>query len=54
MGGRKQLLNDEDKQHIRQCIDEMPDITLAELRTKLGLKATAERRGQATHITPQA
>ena len=24
--GRKQLLNDEDKQHIRQCIDEMPDI----------------------------
>ena len=40
--GRKQLLNDEDKQHIRQCIDETPDITLAELRTKLGLKASIQ------------
>ena len=42
MRGRKQLLNDEDKQHIRQCIDETPDITLAELRTKLGLKASIQ------------
>ena len=40
--GRKQLLNDEDKQHRRQCIDETPDITLAELRTKLGLKASIQ------------
>ena len=40
--GRKQLLNEEDKQHIRQCIDETPDITLAELRTKLGLKASIQ------------
>ena len=40
--GRKQLLNDEDKQHVRQCIDETPDITLAELRTKLGLKASIQ------------
>ena len=43
MRGRKQLLNGEDKQHIRQCIDETPDITLAELRTKLGLKASIRR-----------
>ena len=42
MRGRKQLLNGEDKQHIRQCIDETPDITLAELRTKLGLKASIQ------------
>ncbi|UKI12828.1 MAG: hypothetical protein L6V84_00305 [Oscillospiraceae bacterium] len=42
MKGRKQLLNGEDKQHIRQCIDETPDITLAELRTKLGLKASIQ------------
>ena len=40
--GRKLLLNGEDKQHIRQCIDETPDITLAELRTKLGLKASIQ------------
>ena len=42
MRGRKQLLNDEDKQHIRKGIDETPDITLAKLRTKLGLKASIQ------------
>ena len=46
MRGRKQLLNGEDKQHIRQCIDETPDITLAELRTKLGLKASIQTLGR--------
>lgn len=45
--GRKQLLNDEDKQHIRQCIDETPDITPAELRAKPGLKASIQTLSRA-------
>lgn len=40
--GRKPVLNDEDKKRIRRRIDEQPDITLAELRTALGLKASVQ------------
>lgn len=40
--GRKPLLNDEDRKRISQRIDEQPDITLAELRTALDLKASVQ------------
>ncbi len=40
--GRKPVLNDEDRKRISQRIDEQPDITLAELRTELGLKASVQ------------
>lgn len=40
--GRKPVLNDEDRKRISQRIDEQPDITLAELRTALGLKASVQ------------
>lgn len=40
--GRKPVLNDEDKKRISRRIDEQPDITLAELRTALGLKASVQ------------
>jgi len=38
--GRKPVLTSKNLEHIRQCIDEMPDITINELREKLGLKAS--------------
>lgn len=38
--GRKPLLREADKERIRACIDETPDITIEELREKLGLKAS--------------
>ena len=40
--GRKPVLNDEDKKRNSRRIDEQPDITLAELRTALGLKASVQ------------
>jgi len=38
--GRKPVLTSKNLERIRQCIDEMPDITINELREKLGLKAS--------------
>ncbi len=35
--GQKQLLSDEDKQRIRECIDQKPDVTINEIREQLGL-----------------
>ena len=45
--GRKPLLNDGDKQKIRQCIEEKPDITINELKEKLALKASPQTIGRA-------
>ncbi len=45
--GRKPLLTQADKERIHACIREIPDITVDELREKLGLKAsysTVERQ----------
>jgi len=38
--GRKPLLTQADKERIRACIRETPDITIYELQEKLGLKAS--------------
>ncbi len=38
--GRKPLLTQADKERIHGCIRETPDITIDELREKLGLKAS--------------
>lgn len=38
--GRKPSLTAEDKENIRQAMDEKPDITINEIREKLGLSAS--------------
>ncbi len=38
--GRKPLLTQADKARIRACIKEIPDITIHEIRERLGLKAS--------------
>ncbi len=38
--GRKPLLSEEERGRISACIQETPDITIDELREKLGLKAS--------------
>ncbi len=38
--GRKPVLTAEDKEKIRQCVDEKPDITINEIREELGLSAS--------------
>jgi transposase len=38
--GRKRLLNEDDKTHISNCIDEKPDITIEEIRETLHLSAS--------------
>jgi len=38
--GRKPVLTAEDKANIRQAMDEKPDITINEIREKLGLSAS--------------
>ena len=38
--GRKPELTGEDREQIRACIEETPDITIEELREKLGLTAS--------------
>lgn len=47
--GRKSLINEEDKCRIRQCIDQIPDITISELREKLGLKASYPTVARIVH-----
>ena len=52
--GRKPALTEEDKQNIRQCVDERPDITINEIREELQLTAsysTVERAIQAMGYT---
>ena len=52
--GRKPALTEEDKQNIRQCVEERPDITINEVREKLHLTAsysTVERAIQAMGYT---
>ncbi len=52
--GRKPALTEEDKQNIRQCVEERPDITINEIREKLALAAsysTVERVIQAMGYT---
>ncbi len=52
--GRKPALTEEDKQNIRQCVEERPDITIHEIREKLHLTAsysTVERAIQAMGYT---
>ena len=52
--GRKPVLSAEDKENIRCCIDENPDITIEEIREKLNLSAsysTVERAIDAMGYT---
>ena len=52
--GRKPVLTAEDKENVRQCIDEKPDITIEEIREKLSLSAnysTVERAINAMGYT---
>ncbi len=52
--GRKPTLTEEDKQNIRQCVEERPDIAINEIREKLHLTAsysTVERAIQAMGYT---
>lgn len=52
--GRKPTLTEEDKENIKQCVDERPDITINEIREKLQLTAsysTVERAVQAMGYT---
>ena len=52
--GRKPALTEEDKQNIRQCVEERPDITINEVREKLHLTAsysTVERAIQGMGYT---
>lgn len=38
--GRKSVLTSQDREHIRQCIDKQPDITIEEIREELRLSAS--------------
>lgn len=49
--GRKPLLTAQDKERIRGCIDEKPDITINELREKLDLSASESTVGRAIRGT---
>ena len=52
--GRKPVLTTEDKEAIRRCIDEAPDITIEEIREELNLSAsysTVERAIRAVGYT---
>ena len=52
--GRKPILTAEDKENIRSCIDENPDVTIEEIREKLNLSAsysTVERAINAMGYT---
>ena len=52
--GRKPVLTTEDKEAIRRCIDEAPDITIEEIREELNLPAsysTVERAIRAMGYT---
>ena len=52
--GRKPALTEEEKQNIRQCVEERPDIAINEIREKLHLIAsysTVERAIQAMGYT---
>ena len=52
--GRKLVLTTEDKEAIRRCIDEAPDITIEEIREELNLSAsysTVERAIRAMGYT---
>ena len=52
--GRKPVLTAEDKENIRHCMDESPDITIEEIREKLNLSAsysTVERAIDAMGYT---
>ncbi len=52
--GWKPILTAENKEHIRQCIDEKPDITIEEIREELNLSAsysTVERAVNAMGYT---
>ena len=52
--GRKPILSAKDKENIRCCIDENPDITIEEIREKLNLSAsysTVERAIDAMGYT---
>ncbi len=45
--GRKPVLTAQDKENIQRCIDEKPDITVNEIREKLGLSASESTVGRA-------
>ena len=47
--GRKQLLSEEDKRQICECIDQKPDITINEIREQLGLAASYPTVARIVH-----
>ena len=47
--GRKPLISEEAKCQIRLCIEQTPDITIRELREKLGLKASYPTVARIVH-----
>jgi saccharopine dehydrogenase-like NADP-dependent oxidoreductase len=48
--GRKLVLTAEDKENIRQCIDEKPDITIEEIPEKLSLSASYSTVERAINV----
>ena len=49
--GRKPILSAEDKEHIRSCIDEEPDITIEKLQLSASYSTTVERAIDAMGYT---
>lgn len=47
--GRKACISEEEKSRIRECIDHQPDVTIEELREKLGLKAAYSTTARIVH-----
>ncbi len=45
--GRKPVLTAQDKENIQRCIDDKPDITVNEIREKLGICASESTVGRA-------
>lgn len=45
--GRKPVLTAQDKENIQRCIDDKPDITVNEIREKLGISASESTVGRA-------
>ena len=47
--GRKACISEEEKSRIRECIGHQPDVTIEELREKLGLQAAYSTTARIVH-----